>query len=218
MKTAIIGAIETHSPTFKLLRLEGQGRLLLKNKNQLCFLPGQEIVVNVWGYGRKSFPLVSSPYEGRFCEIIVPNNDIISQALLQLSPGESIQIGQLQGQGFPLKEMLKKDLLLVADNSGLGACASLLTYLTKKRNLFGKIIFIYQLEEPPEIILKERLEEWKQSFNVVIATTLTVLEPEITLNPLIAKALLCVQPHLVRSVLERFVQPLGISYRDILPY
>ncbi|RJQ14632.1 hypothetical protein C4553_01000 [Candidatus Parcubacteria bacterium] len=217
MKEAFIVSIETQSPSTKLLRIKTNGPFSEKDKEGLFFNPGQSIMIKAWGYGKKIFPIASSPYEGRFLEIFTKRGDRFSETINSFSNTEPLLIDDIKNKGFPIKDIENKDILIITDSFGIAAAHSFLPHLSKNKKLFGKTAIIYNIEEESEILYKNELQEIKEKFNFIINSNSsnTAFNEKIEYNPLKTKTLLCVSENKIQYVLKTYIKPLGISYRDV---
>lgn len=218
-----IDKIETLSPDVKLFRLKGK---FPKNKNGLIFNPGQFVLVGIWGYGEAPFGPASSP-ENSYIDIVVRNTGgSVTNALHNLENGAEITLRGPYGNGFPLDFFENKDLVLVSGGVGIPPIASLIEYITKHRKNFNKVYLIYGAKTPQDLLLIDKISEWKKQIKVV----LTIDKPaenwtgnvgfvsefikEIEIDPNNAAAAMC-GPGPMMNALEKILRPLGISDRRI---
>jgi NAD(P)H-flavin reductase len=218
--------IETHSPDVKLFRLKGKGKFA-KNKDGLVFNPGQFVLAGIWGYGEAPFGPASSPENNSYLEVIVRNTGgSVTNALHHLEEGAEITFRGPYGNGFPLKFLGGKDLVLITGGCGIPPIASLIEYILKHRKNFGRIYLIYGAKTPQDLLLKEKIANWKKQIKVI----LTIDKPapgwngnvgfvsefvkEIEIDAANAVAVMC-GPGPMMIALEKILRPLGIPDRRI---
>lgn len=216
--------IETLSPDVKLFRLKGK---FPKNKEGLAFNPGQFILAGIWGYGEAPFGPSSSPFENSYIEIIVRNTGgNVTSAFHKLQEGNNAILRGPLGNGFHLKFMEGKDLVLVTGGCGIPPIASLIEYVIRRRKKFGRTYLLYGARTPQDLLLKKKLKEWEKQIKVI----LTIDKPhpywsgrvgfvsefvkEIEIDAKNACAAMC-GPGPMMNTLEKLLQPLGISDRRI---
>lgn len=217
--------IEDLSPTVKLFRLK---------TNIAGFIPAQFVLIGVWGYGEAPFGIASSPYEKKFIEIAVRNTGgNVTSALHNLKEGDEISVRGPYGNGFPLEFFEGKDIVMATGGCGIPPIAALVEYVIKNKQKFGRVYLLYGARSPEEILMKNKLEEWKKHINVILTIDppkgetcpphpdwkghvgfLTDIIPEIDIDPKTAVATMC-GPGPMVDALEKVLRPLGIADRRI---
>jgi len=140
----------------KLLRLQ------LKDGGHLNHRPGQFVEVSVFGIGEAPISVASSPSRDGSFELGVRMVGNVTRALHQLQPGDTVGIRGPFGNGFPLSELLRRDLVFVAGGIGLCPLRSMIQYAVDKREQFGRIFLLYGCREPAEQLFSGELDEWRQ--------------------------------------------------------
>lgn len=216
------------SPTVKLFRLEKPKGTFEFNERGLVFVPGQFVLAGQIGYGEAPFGPSSSPYENRYIEIVVRKaGGAVTNYLHSLSEGEEITLRGPFGNGFPLDFIEGKDMVMATGGCGIPPIASLIEYIIRNREKFSRVYLLYGARSPEEILMKDKLEEWKKENIKVIVTIdkpapgwtgpigfLTDLIKEIEIDEANAVATMC-GPGPMMEALEKILRPLGISDRRI---
>jgi len=218
--------IEDHSSDTKLFRLKKDKGSFLKNKQGLSFVPGQFVLIGFFGYGEAPFGPASSPYQTSYIDIVVRKVGTLTTALHQLKVGDRVFARGPYGNGFPVNFIFGKDIVMVTGGCGIPPIASLVEYIIKNRNKFGRTYLIYGAKTPADLLLKDRIEKWKKDIKVL----LTVDQPDhrwlgsvgmvsnlidhIEIDPLDAVSAMC-GPGPMMDALEKILRPLGISDRRI---
>lgn len=223
-----ITKIDEQSPTVKLFRFSPiEPSAFKKNDNDLVFNPGQFVLVGEIGYGEAPFGPLSSPYEAEYMEIAVRKAGAVTNYLHSLKNGDEITMRGPYGNGFPLDFIQGKDMVMITGGCGIPPIAALVEYVIKNREKFGRIYVLYGARTPDEILLKEKIEEWK---NFGIKSIITIDKPapgwtgpvgfvsdlvkEIEIDEANAVATMC-GPGPMMDALEKILRPLGISDRRI---
>jgi sulfhydrogenase subunit gamma (sulfur reductase) len=218
--------IEELSADIKLFRFRMLKGSFHKNSDRLTFLPGQFIMVGIWGYGEAPFGILSSPCEDGFMEILVRKVGTVTNALHRLSVGASLAIRGPYGNGFPISFFEDKDIVMVSGGCGIPPIASLVEHIISSRNRFGRVYLLYGATTPQDILLKDRLDTWSGHINILLNVShptpewkghvgiITAMIKDIEINPLNSVAAMC-GPGPMMTALEHIIRPLGIADRRI---
>jgi len=125
------------------------------------FMPGQFAQVSILGTGEMPLSLPPSPTEERlfFTARKVGN---VTAAMHQLKPGDRFGVRGPYGNGFPMKEYAKRNLIIVAGGIGLIPLRSVIIYALHNRDQYGKIQVFYGSRTPKDLMYVENLKEWQQ--------------------------------------------------------
>jgi len=223
---AKIVRIEEQSHNVKLFRIKKQRGKFEKNSDGLVFTPGQFILLGLWGYGEAPFGIASPPNENKFIEVAVRRAGMLTEALHRLEEGDDLTLRGPYGNGFPLKFFEKRDLVLITGGCGIPPIASLIEYIIKNRENFGRVYLLYGAATPDDILIKDRIKQWEKSIKVLLTVDKPTPEwkgytglvgeivDEMKINPLNAAAAMC-GPGPMVAALEKILRPLGISDREI---
>ena len=218
----------------KTERLSEKDRLFqlrLKDGNRLNHQPGQFVEVSVLGVGEAPISIASSPTRDDLFELGIRAIGNLTRALHQLKPGETVGIRGPFGNGFPMSELLERDLLLVAGGIGLCPLRSMVQYAMDERAQFGKIILLYGCRQPAEQFFRGELDEWKKRQDIQILESvdhcpvdvawegsvgvITTLFPQMEINPGKTTALIVGPPVMYRYVVAECLRK-GIAKERIL--
>jgi len=215
--------IEKHSSNVKLFRLK---RNFAKNEDGLVFTPGQFVLVSLFGYGESPFGAASSPYQDSYIDVIVRRVGTVTEAMHRLKQGDEIFMRGPYGNGFPLKFIEDKDMVLVTGGCGIPPIAALIEYIVANRDRFGRVHLIYGARTPADLLIKDKLKEWGKEIKVLLTVDkptkdwsghvgmVSELIDDIKIDPKNAVAAMC-GPGPMMNALERILRPLGISDRRI---
>ena len=222
-----ITKIMEQSPTVRSFRLEKIGGEFEKNEKGLVFNPGQFVLVGQIGYGESPLGPSSSPYEDKYIEIAARKAGTVTGYLHSLKEGDKITLRGPYGNGFPLDFMKGKDIVCATGGCGIPPIAALVEYIIKNKENFGRVYVLYGAKTPDEILMKDKIEEWKKEGVKIILTIdkpdknwkgqvgfVTDLIKEIDIDEANAVATMC-GPGPMMGALEKVLRPLGISDRRI---
>jgi len=217
---------EKLSNNVKLFRLKKEKGEFLKNEDGLVFVPGQFVLISLFGYGEAPFGIASSPYEASYVDLIIRRAGVLTEALHQLKNNDELFLRGPYGNGFPLDFIEGKDMVMVTGGCGIPPIASLIEYIIINRDKFNRAYLVYGARTPTDLLMKNKLEEWEKNIKIV----LTVDKPDkewkgcvgmvsgcidaIKIDAINAVAIMC-GPGPMMDALEKILRPLGISDRRI---
>jgi NAD(P)H-flavin reductase len=206
-------------------------RLRLKDGSPLNHRPGQFVEVSVLGVGEAPISISSSPTRDSQFELGIRGAGNVTKALHRLEPGDAVGIRGPFGNGFPLADLLGRDLLFVAGGIGLCPLRSMIQYVIDERERFGRVILLYGCREPAEQLFREELQEWRRRPDIEILESvdrcpldeawegnvgvITTLFPQVDLDPGRTTALVVGPPIMYRFVVAECLAK-GIGKGQIL--
>ncbi len=143
-KPAKLIEVETLAKKEKLFRVQ------LEGGSQLGHHPGQFVEVSILGIGEAPISISSSPTRGTTFELGVRVVGNVTRALHRLQAGDTFGIRGPFGNGFPVSELIGRDLLFIAGGIGLFPLRSMIQYALDRRLQFGRILLLYGCREPAE--------------------------------------------------------------------
>jgi sulfhydrogenase subunit gamma (sulfur reductase) len=168
------------------------------NGRPLAHRPGQFIEVSIFGIGEAPFSISSPPSrEDHQFEIAVRNTGAVTAALHKLEVGAKIGVRGPYGSFFPVQKFVGQDVLFVAGGLGYIPLRSLLHYILRHRDEFGRIIVLVGTRNPSERIFIDQLADLGRRSDVEVHETvdvpdqgwngnvgvITTLLPKITIVP-----------------------------------
>jgi NAD(P)H-flavin reductase len=214
------------SSEVKLFRLKVTGEKFPLNKDGLVFIPGQFVIVGLWGYGEAPFGLASSPFEQDFVEIGVRKVGVVTGALHHLEEEDEMTMRGPYGNGYPLDFFVGKDLVLVTGGCGIPPIAALIEYICAKREKFGRVYLLYGAATSKDLLFKEHYATWEKSIEVILTVDkktpdwkghvglVSELVRDIKITPRNTVCAMC-GPGPMTKALANILRPLGVSDRRI---
>ncbi len=145
--------------------------LSLDSGRSLGHNPGQFVEVSLFGIGEGPISISSPPTRDNTFELGVRAVGNLTKALHRLSVGDVIGIRGPFGHGFPLENLIGRDLLFVAGGIGLVPLRSLIKYSLEHRDAFGRIIILFGARSPKERLFTGELKEWSSRKDVEFLET-----------------------------------------------
>ncbi len=221
-----IAKIEKLSKDVKLFRLKKEKADFAKDEQGLTFVPGQFVLISLFGYGEAPFGAASSPYEESYIDLVIRRAGTLTRAMHRLKENDIAFLRGPYGNGFPLKFIEGKDMVLVTGGCGIPPIAALIEYVVANRDKFGRVHLIYGARTPADLLMKNKLKQWQEKIKVLLTVDqptkdwkghvgmVSELIDDIKIDPKNAIASMC-GPGPMMDALERILRPLGISDRRI---
>ncbi len=162
-KPYVITAVEVFTSDVKLFKV----------KCAMDPQPGQFIEVSVPGVGE--CPLASCSFDGKYVDILVRNAGNVTTALFDLKKKDALFIRGPYGKGFPLAQLKKKNLIMIAGGTGIAPVTSLIEYVEKHRREFKEVFIYFGFRDEAHVLLSDRIEKWKKKFHVHVGLSNDVL-------------------------------------------
>jgi sulfhydrogenase subunit gamma (sulfur reductase) len=186
------------------------------NGRPLAHRPGQFIEVSIFGIGEAPFSISSPPSrEDHHFEIAVRNTGAVTAALHKLEVGSKIGVRGPYGSFFPVQKFVGQDVLFVAGGLGYIPLRSLLHYILRHRDEFGRIIVLVGTRNPRERIFIDQLAELGRRSDVEVHETVDIPDQGWTGNIGVITTLL---PKITIVPEQTFVAMVGppVMYRFVL--
>jgi len=187
-----------------------------------AYRPGQFAMISVLGAGEAPFSISSTPSRPGLLEFCIRKAGSVTNAIFRLKENDLIGVRGPYGNGFPIKRMIDKDIIIVMGGLGAAPLRSVLLYCLDNRDLFSKVSLLHGAKRPAEMIfreeffsLKEREDlecllavdaddtgEWTEKIGVV-----TTLFPHLEkIDPANTFALVCGPPVMYKFVIKELVK------------
>lgn len=154
-------------------------RLKLADGNEkMEFMPGQFFEFSVPGVGEAPFGFASSPLNKDFFEVSIKRVGVVTEAIHNLKPGDTVWIRGPLGNTFPLGLMENSNILIIAGGLGLAPLRPLIAYILHRENRdkYKKVQMLLAARSTGDFIYKRDFGEWSKSKDTEIV--LTIDRPE----------------------------------------
>lgn len=172
-KPAKLIEVQTLAKKEKLFRVQ------LRGGGHLDHRPGQFVEVSILGTGEAPISVASSPTRGPVFELGVRAVGNVTQALHRLQAGDTVGIRGPFGNGFPISDLIGRDLLFVAGGGGLCSLRSMIQYVVDRRHQFGRVLLLYGCREPAEQLFREELSEWRIREDIELLESVDRCPPDV---------------------------------------
>ncbi len=154
----------TETPTIKTF--------IVRPDPPIQFLAGQFMQLTVPGIGEAPFTPSSSPYEPEVMEITVLKAGMVTEALHNLKPGDTVGLRGPFGKGYPKDKFYGKEVLVVGGGVGLAPLRSLILSLMHDRDQIKRMSIKYGAKNPNELVYRRMFEEWSRCDKVDMTVTI----------------------------------------------
>jgi NAD(P)H-flavin reductase len=145
--------------------------LSIDSGRSLGHAPGQFVEVSLFGIGEGPISISSPPARDNTFELGVRAAGNLTRALHGLKSGDALGIRGPFGHGFPVENLMGKDLLFVAGGIGLVPLRSLIKYSLEHRDAFGRIIILFGARSPQERLFTDELAAWSKRSDIEFLET-----------------------------------------------
>jgi NAD(P)H-flavin reductase len=128
----------------------------------ISFVPGQVAMLSIPGETPAYFAFASAP-EDEELEVLVKRKIGASIRLFDMQPGETVELLEIVGQGFPLAEQKGKDLVFVAMGTGVAPLRSALRHVLRRKAEFGQLVVLYGARTPDDFCYRDETESWEEA-------------------------------------------------------
>lgn len=137
------------------------------------YLPGQFNMLYLHGVGEVAISIVSDPEHEDLLTHTINRVGRITKGLADLQEGQSLGVRGPFGRGWPLREAEGQDVIIVSGGLGCAPVVSVINYLLRRRERFGRLTIVQKVKHVDEFIWPERYERWKQlpDTQVLVAST-----------------------------------------------
>ena len=126
-----------------------------KFAEEFDYSPGQFMEVSVMGVGEAPISICSIPSKKGLIDLCVRNVGRVTNAIHHLDVGSLVGIRGPYGNGFPMEEMERSNLLLVAGGLGVAPLRSVLQYALKNRAKYKGITVFYGIRTYDTMLFRD---------------------------------------------------------------
>lgn len=135
--------------------------LVLEDKKEIPFLPGQFNMLYLFGFGQVAISLSGHPEKKNEWTHTIRAVGKLTEGLQRLRPGDEIGITGPFGNSWPLPKK-GTDVVVIAGGLGLAPLRPLLYLLADHRADYKSVTLLYGAKKPDELLFQDELETWKK--------------------------------------------------------
>jgi len=141
--------------------------LTLETPDSYPFGYGQYVQVTRDGGKPGYFAIASPPEQDRILEFLVKDGDGVAGALYGAAPGAAFQVSGPMGPGFPRKDLMGKNVMLIGVGSGMAPLRSVIGSILASRGDYGeRVMLIYGARTPFHIPFRDEIATWRARIEV----------------------------------------------------
>jgi NAD(P)H-flavin reductase len=126
------------------------------------FAPGQFNMLYLHGVGEVPISIMSDPEEREVIGHAIRAQGRVTQGLAALRPGDKVGLRGPFGRGWPLQEVSGCDVVLVTGGLGCAPVVSVIHYVLRRRERFGRLVIIQGVRHAEDLIWHAQYERWAQ--------------------------------------------------------
>lgn len=218
-------AIDHLSPTLFTLHLHFEASDFHQH---FIFHPGQFNMLYLYGVGEVAISIVSDPEENQRISHTIRAVGRVTRALQKIKVGDRIGIRGPFGRPWPLKEIRKKDIVVLTGGLGCAPTVGMIHYMLARRKWYGKISILQGVKHSDDFIFKQQYAKWQEAPDTEIHIAADQAGPKwpwskgyvtdmlklLTLNSENTVVLMCGPEMMMRTAIE-YLMKMGISETSI---
>jgi NAD(P)H-flavin reductase len=153
--------------TFRLKFDDGQG---------LDFLPGQFVLVSIFGKGEATFAVSSSSAQKEYIEVSVTQMGKVTKALHESEVGEKVGVRGPYGNSFDVDAWQGKNIILIGGGIGMAPLRPPLYSVLENRDKYGDLVVIYGARTTKDLCYLDELRELNKRDDVDVHMSIDVEE------------------------------------------
>jgi len=135
------------------------------------FTPGQFVIISFPGVGEAMFSIASSMSNTESFDVAIRKVGRVTTRVHQLKVGDKLCISGPYGNGWPMKELEGKDVLIITGGVGLPSPRPVIVHIEENRDDFGFLEILYGTRTPMESMFEWEFEKWHRMPRTKLALT-----------------------------------------------
>lgn len=148
-------------------RKEGEDSFTIDTEFNKETFPGQFVFVGIPEIGESPISIASYTPNSIKLHIRIVGN--VTKALSKVRIGDLVTIRGPYGNGYPIKEYIGRDIVLIGGGCGVASIRSVADYLIKNRKHYGEVYMLLGFRNEKNIIFSYDFERWKNVFDLKIS-------------------------------------------------
>ena len=144
---------------------------LLDEGTDFVYLPGQFVMISVFGLGECPISIASSPTR-RSLQRCIRRAGKVTNGIMDCLVGDVVGIRGPYGNGFPLERMMR-DVVIAGGGSGFATLRSLINYISDRRESFGKVAIAYGARTRQDLYFMQEYRSWER-MGMEVAVTVDI--------------------------------------------
>lgn len=132
------------------------------------FAPGQFNMLYLYGVGEVPISIVSDPHDDHLVDHTIRAVGRVTNAMAKLKVGDRLGVRGPYGRGWPMLEAEGKDVVIVTGGLGCAPVVSVIHYVLKRREHYGRLTIMQGVKHADDLIWREQYEAWNQLPNTQV--------------------------------------------------
>ncbi len=137
----------------------------------LRFGPGQFNMLYLFGIGEVPISICGDPADSQHYVHTIRSAGRISDALCRVAPGATVGVRGPYGTGWPIREAVGHDVVIVAGGLGLPPLRPALLEILRHRDRYGRVEVIYGARSPKDLVYYDQIQAWRSRPDLRFQTT-----------------------------------------------
>ena len=173
MEAEVSGRIEEAPGMFTLqLRLSDGAQ-----RERYRFLPGQLIMLYLYGVGEIPISLSSDPEEREVLGHTIRAVGRVTRAISRLEPGTRLGLRGPYGRGWPMAKAEGRDLVILTGGLGCAPVVAAIGYAMRRRQRFRRLVIMQGVKHTADMIWRARYDTGAQAAGTQVLLAADVAEP-----------------------------------------
>ncbi len=138
----------------------------LELAGRISFKPGQFVMARLNHLGDVALAICGDPSDKKRFGICVKANGSTTDQMINLVPGNKIQIKGPFGNFWPFENFIKTHFIIIAGGIGLASLRPLLLKFERTKPLLTKVTIVAGFRSDEQILFSDDLSRWKKRFNL----------------------------------------------------
>ncbi len=126
----------------------------------LAFAPGQFTMLSAFGAGEVPISISGDPGGAGALVHTVRAVGLATEAICAPGPGEVLGVRGPFGTPWPVAEVDRRDVVVVAGGIGLAPLRPAILALLARRERYGRLVLLYGGRSPDQLLYTDELEQW----------------------------------------------------------
>jgi sulfite reductase subunit B len=129
--------------------------------------PGQFIQISIMGVGEA--PISIASWGGNTTTLHIRQVGNVTAALGDCQAGDTLFVRGPYGNGFPMDETWKQNLLLVGGGCGVAPLRGVIQHILHHRADYGQVLVFVGFHTPGELLFERDIERWSANCSVHVS-------------------------------------------------
>lgn len=132
------------------------------------FEPGQFNMLYLYGVGEIPISIVSDPRDDTILDHTIRAVGRVTRGFAELRAGDRIGVRGPYGRGWPMRDAEQRDVLIITGGLGCAPVVSVINYVLRRRERFGKLNIVQGVKHSSDLIWRERYDSWREVPNTAV--------------------------------------------------